>query len=230
MEVNIRAFKATEDAESCENYILGHKRVLDIYGVPKVTSANHDWRFNPDTYVIIVESLDRTKVFGGGRIQVKTEQLKMPMETIIGKSNTYVIEFLYDIDNGNVAEFCGLWNSLEVAGYGISSITLARVGVAITTQIKIKNLMAFCSPATLRTCIKIGFEKIIEIGNNGTFCYPKEDLLATALVIKDIQGLPTASAKEREAIMNLRGAPVQFKTEEGPKGMIGIFYNIAISN
>ncbi len=230
MEAIIRAFRAVDDPASCDHYIDGHRRVLEAYGVTKVTSANVEWKDDPDTYVIIVESTDRTKVYGGGRIQVRSAQVKMPLEDAIALLDKRIYEYVDEIGNYNVAEFCGLWNSKEVAGHGIGSIFLGRTGVAIITQLQIKYLMALCSPATLRNCLKVGFEIIRELGNNGTFYYPKEDLLATSLIIKDIVNLPTANPAERDAILKLREKPVQETVEMGPKGELKLFYDIRINS
>jgi hypothetical protein len=228
MKINIRAFRTTDEQDSCELYIEGHRKVLDAYGVTKVTSASDNWRYDPNTYIVLVESDDRTKVYGGGRIQIRSEALKMPMEGAIAVLDKSIYDYVDQLGNYNVAEFCGLWNSKEAAGYGIGSIFLGRIGVAIVTQLNLGYLMALCSPATLRNCLKVGFEIVRELGNNGTFYYPKEDLVATALLIKDIKNLPTANPVERDAIMNLRNKPMQFAIESGPKGEMEINYDIRL--
>jgi len=228
MKAQIRVFRAVEEVHSCENYIDGHMKVLQAYGVTKVTSANIAWKDDPDTYVIIVESEDGSKIYGGGRIQIRSEQVKLPLEDAIAVLDKKIYKYVDEIGNYHVAEFCGLWNSKEVAGYGIGSIFLGRIGVAIVTQLNLKYLMALCSPATLRNCLKVGFEVIRELGNNGTLYYPKEDLVATALIIKDIVNLPTALPAEREAIFSLRDNPLQFSSEKGPKGELEIIYDIRI--
>ena len=229
LKINIKAFRAIDDLDFCETYIDGHRRILDAYGVSKVTSASTDWKYDPSTYIIIIyDSNDTAKIYGGARIQVRTETLKMPMEGAIAILDKNIYNYVDQYGNYNVAEFCGLWNSIEVSGYGIGSMLLGRIGVAISNQLNLQCLMALCSPATLRNCIKLGFEKIEELGNKGTFYYPKEDLIATALIIKDIRNLPTADPFTRDAIMNLRNNPVQFAVETGPKGQMEIQYDITI--
>jgi len=230
LKIKIRAFRAVDDLDFCETYIDGHKRILDAYGVSKVTSASTDWKYDPSTYIIIIfDANDKSKIYGGARIQVRTETLKMPMEGAIAILDPGIYKYVDQYGDDNVAEFCGLWNSIEVSGYGIGSMLLGRIGVAISDQLNIKCLMALCSPATLRNCIKLGFEKIEELGNKGTFYYPKEDLIATALIIKDISNLPTGDPATRDAIMNLRENPVQFAVETGPKGQMEINYDITIN-
>ena len=131
MKINIRAFRTTDEQDSCELYIEGHRKVLDAYGVTKVTSASDNWRYDPNTYIVLVESDDRTKVYGGGRIQIRSEALKMPMEGAIAVLDKSIYDYVDQLGNYNVAEFCGLWNSKEAAGYGIGSIFLIRAAVVI---------------------------------------------------------------------------------------------------
>jgi hypothetical protein len=202
--------------------------VLESYGVTKVTSLNADWIEDPNTYAIIVESEDSKKVYGGGRIQIKSDALRMPMEDAIAILDDRIYDYTEKIGKYQVAEFCGLWNSKEIAGYGIGSIYMGRVGVAVASQLGVK-LMALCSPGTLKNCLRVGFDVIRELGNNGTFYYPKEDLTATALLIEDLIALPNAQPQEKLAIekikTNLSGGAI----EKGPKGMMEFIYDLQIN-
>ncbi|OYU96223.1 MAG: hypothetical protein CFE21_07380 [Bacteroidetes bacterium B1(2017)] len=228
--IKIRAFKVTEDHSACLRYIKGHHLVLESYGVTKVTSLNADWIDDPYTYAIIVESEDGKKVYGGGRIQIKSQQLRMPMEDAIAILDDRIYEYANNLGVYNVAEFCGLWNSKEAAGYGIGSIYMGRVGVAISNQLNFQHLTALCSPGTLRNCLKVGFKVIRELGNNGTFYYPKEDLTATALLINDLTNLPAADPIERDAIYKIRENLNGVSIEKGPKGEMEFIYELNIAN
>ncbi|MDZ4668338.1 MAG: hypothetical protein SGJ00_10685 [bacterium] len=228
--INIRAFKVTEDHLACLRYIKGHHLVLESYGVTKVTSLNADWIDDPNTYAIIVESEDGKKVYGGGRIQIKSKKLRMPMEDAIAILDDKIYTYADNLGHNNVAEFCGLWNSKEAAGFGIGSIYMGRVGVAIADQLNIQYLTALCSPGTLRNCLKVGFEVIRELGNNGTFYYPKEDLTATALIINNLKEIPSANPIEQDAIWRIRENLMGTSHEKGPKGEMDFKYDLHIAN
>ncbi|RYE15335.1 MAG: hypothetical protein EOP34_03640 [Rickettsiales bacterium] len=229
LKLSIRVFKATDDLLSCDNYVDQHLRVLSSYGITKLSSINTQWKYDPNCYIILFESENKTKIYGGGRIQIKSENINLPIEEAISIVDKNIYSYVKEIGNYKIAEFCGLWNSREVAGYGIGSIILGRIGVAISTQLQLQYLIALCSPATLLNCTRIGFEVITELGNNGTFYYPKEDLIATALVIKDINILDKADPNERKLIFDLREKPIQISLESGPKGSMLIDYNIKIN-
>jgi hypothetical protein len=228
--IKIRAFKVTDDPNACLRYIKGHHLVLESYGVTKVTSLNADWIDDPYTYAIIVESEDGKKVYGGGRIQIRSAKLRMPMEDAIAILDDRIYAYADQLGDLKVAEFCGLWNSKEAAGYGIGSIYMGRVGVSIASQLNIQYLTALCSPGTLRNCLKVGFRVIRELGNNGTFYYPKEDLTATALLIEDLNDIPHADPIEREAIFKIRENLTGVAIEKGPKGEMEFMYDLHIVN
>ena len=81
----------------------------------------------------------------------------------------------------------------------------------------------------MRNCTRIGFEIIRELGNNGAFYYPKEGLIATAIIVKDIANIPLAKIEEQNRIFHLRDNPEQFTIEKGPKGEMEIQYQTIIT-
>lgn len=228
MVIKIRVFRAADEPETSHRFVEGHRKVLEAYGVTKVTSAKEDWVSDRNTYVIIAESGDGERILGGTRVQVRTANLKMPMEDAIAKVDSNIYSYVDAIGDNNVAEFCGLFNSKEVAGYGIGSMFLGRVAIAISTQVGIQHLMGLCSPATLRNSFRVGFEILRDLGLNGKFYYPKEGLIATSLILTDLINLPAANAEEREKIFDLRKSPVDTVIETGPKGDLEIIYETKI--
>lgn len=226
MLAKIRVYRAVEEVETSLRFVDGHRKMLEAYGVTKVTSAAETWIDDPDTYVIIAESSDDQRILGGTRIQVRTPNMKLPMEDAIAKVDKNIYSYVDKIGDYNVAEFCGLFNSKEVAGYGIGSMFLGRVAIAIASQIGIKCLMGLCSPATLRNSSRVGFEILRDLGVNGKFYYPKEGLIATSLIINDLDNLPHADPHERQRIFDLRANPSQHTFERGPKGELEIIYEI----
>ena len=227
----IRAFKAMDDPKACEKYIEGHLRILRLFGLSMITSADPEWLADPDTYVIIVESGDGNKLYGGGRIQVASGKLSLPIETAIGDKEPSIRRIIEAYAENGTGEICGLWNSREMAVNGIGSLHLGRAIVAVAGQLSLNSLFALCAPATVRNCNLVGYETARFIGDNGRLYYPKDYLLATAMVINDLQNLPAASPGERRFIQELRNKPVQRKLEPGLKGsVLDMRYDLAIDN
>ena len=226
MEVVIRAFKATEDPETCLKFIEGHKRLLELhFGIAKITSSETAWMHHDNTVVIVAESKDREKIYGGARVQVADGKLQLPIETAISKYDPRIHELAY---NGT-SEICGLWNSIEVAGFGIGSIFMARVGVVVAMQLNVEKIFFLCAPVTVRIGKRIGGLIETSLGDKGNFFYPKDDFVATAMVINDSKTLVNADEKERKKIFELFENPEQSRiTETGPKGELLVDYLLKV--
>lgn len=228
--VRLRAFRAIEDAKSCELFIDGHTKVLTSIGITKLTSARHEWMYNPAVFVLIVESLDGKNVYGGARINVSGGTQPLPIEEATGILDDKIFDLVKKFALHGTGEICGLWNSREIAGYGIGSIFLTRAAVAIATQIGLTSLFALCAPYTVSMAELVGYEKETSIGNNGTFYYPKLDLIATSMILHNLVELPLAAPEDKEAIFSLRKNPKVVRTETLRRKEIEIHYDILMNN
>jgi len=222
-EIIIRAFRATDDKETCIKFIDGHRKVLENHGINKVTSSNDDWMYSKSVFVIVVETMDRQKLYGGARIHAVDGINRLPIEdaTIGMDANIYNIVRKFAV-NGT-GELCGLWNSMEVAGYGIGSLFPIRAALVVLEQIGLESVFFLCSPLTVRFNKWVGSRILTELGNNGTFYYPKLDLLATAVVLENAIELNTAHPREQERIHIMRKDLNMSNIEKSP------FKNISIN-
>ncbi|HEY9178896.1 MAG TPA: hypothetical protein VIN07_14470 [Flavipsychrobacter sp.] len=228
--LRIRVFRAIDDLESCKRFAEGHANVLRDYGVTKVTSSKNDWFYNPDVYVAIVETENGDEVVGGERIHMVNKQFPLPIEEAIA----IVEKKIYDLvaryaDNKRTGELCGLWNAKAIAGRGVS-ILLTKLGVALAHRLRMDSLFVLCAPYTVSMCQAAGFEIETSIGNNGTFIYPKLDLVATSLVVKDMEHLSTADARFRKEILSYIENPASKTLVLGEKGETEVTYNILLPN
>jgi hypothetical protein len=225
--IKIRAFRAVDDQEACMKFIEGHRRLLEIhFGVAKVTSTNVDWVKSEHTIVIIVENENGDKVYGGARVQMVDGEIPLPIEHALGHYDPKI----FDVVKPGCAEICGMWNSMEVAGMGIGSLILCRVSVAIVNQLPIDKIYMLCAPVTTRMGKRVGAVIEVSLGDNGIFFYPKDDFVATAMAILDVNDLVHAEEKERINILELRNNPNQLKIEKGPKGEFEVMYQLEIPN
>ena len=228
--VRLRAFRAIDDPATCELFVEGHTHVLTSIGVTKVTSSKHAWTKNPAAFVIIVESLDGKKVYGGARVHVAGGSEPLPIEQATVHLDPEVVGLVWKYAQHGTGEICGLWNSREIAGYGIGSIFLTRAAVAISSQIGLTSLFALCAQYTVAMAESVGYHKETSIGNRGTFYYPKMDLVATAMLHQDIISLDTAQQEDRDAILKLRESLNLVRTEVLRKKSIEIHYELEIPN
>lgn len=229
-EVRLRAFRAIDEPETCQLFIEGHTHVLTSIGVTKVTSSKNEWTKNPAAFVMIVESMDGKKVYGGARVHVAGGSEPLPIEQATGAMDKGIFELVWNFAQHGTGELCGLWNSREIAGYGIGCIFLIRTAVAISYQIGIQSLFALCAPYTIPPGEAVGMELEPSIGIDGTFYYPKLDLIATTMVLKDVPTMSKAYEEDRAAIMKIRENLNITRVEVLRKKEITIHYAIEIPN
>lgn len=216
--------------DACRLFAEGHSNVLKDYGVTKVTSSNYDWMHNPDVYVVLVQDASTGEVVGGERIHIKgPNTIPLPIESAVGIVEEKIYNLVSDYaQKGITAELCGLWNARKIAGQGIS-ILLTKLGVALANKIQVQNLFVLCAPYTVKMCQNAGFEIETSIGNQGTFYYPKLDLIATSLIIKDLKNLPSAEEEFRKQIIDFIHTSSGSTIHITPKGdKIDIHYSISI--
>ncbi len=232
VEFNIKAFKAIDDTDACSKYVEGHINVLKSFGITMITSANTEWFDDPNTYVITIQQVDNSEIIcGGARVQVVSDKFELPIEKALAKFDPNIHHLINKLSINGTGELCGLWNSREVAGLGLGARYLGWIGIAISTQLKLNTLFALCAPATVKSSVKMGFLVETSLGNNGTFYYPKEDLIATAALVNDVPTLSTAGIEERNKILDMRDNPIQNKIEFGPRGQkMELRYNLKIKH
>jgi hypothetical protein len=231
-EIRIRAFRAIDDPDTCRKFISGHRKVLSIYGIENITTNTDDWMYNPAIFCIVVETLDGEKLYGGARVQVADGIHPLPIEEATGEMDPKIYDIVRHYSQFGAAELSGLWNSKEVAGFGIGSLFPSRVAVAIADQIGVQVLFTLCSPTTVRFKDWIGGKLLDQVGNQGTFYYPKLDLIATALYTEDAINLPLAHPREREKILYLRENPEHVAEEKSPfkNRMVHVHYALKIAS
>jgi hypothetical protein len=227
--LRLKLFNAVKAPDSCRLFAEGHANVLRDYGVTKVTSSSTEWFTNPSVFVIIAENKETGETVGGVRIHVADGKTHLPMEDAISIVDQKVYGLINKYIPGGTGELCGLWNSKSVAGYGLGSYFLMRAGISITSQLGLPVLFALCAPHTFQISVEKGFEVEKSIGNEGSFIYPKLDLIATSIVIHDTKTIPAAKPEERELIFELRNHPNITRKESGPKGEIEIEYDLLLN-
>jgi hypothetical protein len=121
-EVRLRAFRAIDEPETCALFIEGHTNVLTSIGITKVSYSKNKWVNNHAVFVMVVESLDRKRVFGGARVHVSGGTELLPIEMATGVIDTGIYSLVWKFAKYGTGELCGLWNSREIAGYGVGSI------------------------------------------------------------------------------------------------------------
>ncbi|MEQ7800570.1 hypothetical protein ABDJ41_12255 [Pedobacter sp. ASV1-7] len=207
-----KAFRAIDNREGCMKFIEGHTHVLEIFGITKITSANIDWVLNPGVYVVLVSAEENGKALAGSRVHIADGKIPLPVETAVGDMDDRIYNMVAERVANGTGELCGVWNSWEIAGLGIGSWVLSQITVALSSLIGLQSLFGLTAPATYRNAVRGGFRVVKEIGINGKFYYPKEDLTATVVLNDELDTLPTATQESHDFVMALRKEPKQIVT------------------
>lgn len=223
-EISIRSFRAVDDLESCMRFREGHLGVLEAFGF-KLTSSTEEWMFDPGTHVIIIESIDRKITYGGSRLQLLGSKLELPIQSAVGEDIPNLDEFLMS-RNGPVAELCGLWNSVAVAGLGIGSVYSIRSAIALGGLLGYNEMVALCSAFTYRISHKYGFRLVDSLGEGGKVFYAGANQYAHLTHQPNIIELTDSDEIERVKIKEIRTNPI-LKTDEiiGDR-LTSIYYHI----
>ena len=175
--------------------------------------------YDENVWVVLVDSKDGKKTYGGARIHKSTPESKLPIQDAVGFLDPQIDRFIENQRSQGLGEICGLWNSVEVAGMGVGSIYLIRAGLSIAAELGIKQMFALCSPYTYKMAASFGFFPLREIGNNGKFPYPTERLVATVTFQENTTEMNGSHQSERDMILDLRDQPIQKKIETARNGI-----------
>lgn len=208
--VVVEAYRAIDHFKECKEFIIGHRKVLQVFDIANITSANLEWAFSPSSVIIMIKRLDSGKLLGGARLQMVDHELMIPIEEAVQEMDENIHSYLSNLAaNGGVAEICGLWNTREGAKLGIGSRFLTRSAFVVAPKMGIKSSVMLCAPSTVSMAESMGCKVITELGNDGQFYYPKLDLIATAMIKEDSKDLSTVSEEDRVFIKNLYNTPRQ---------------------
>jgi hypothetical protein len=203
-----RSFKAVDDPKSARAFKEGHAAVIESFGFV-LSSVSQPWETHENTYVIIIESEDGKKVYGGARIQLYDDKLPLPVVSAIDEEAPEIVSFIKGKTPYKFAELCGLWNSISAAGLGIGSVYAIRSAVALAGMIGVEKMIALCSVHTFRIAHRYGFDLVKEVGQNGAINYAGAKQIAKLTQQSDILNLPNSDIKERSIITAMRSNPKQ---------------------
>lgn len=225
--IRIKAFRASSDMISCLRFQEGHLDVLRSFGF-KVSSTTEDWMMSDDTFVILVESMDSSRVYGGARLEFCNRGRKVPIQSALMDLAPEINDFVRGQINYSTAELCGLWNSVSVAGMGIGSVYSIRAALAVAGLLKIDNILALCSVHSYRMASVFGFTLLKGVGEEGIVYYEGAKQNAHITFHEDFIKMRNVNIEERDKIMSLINQPIQVVIEERNGTNLNIAYDLQI--
>lgn len=224
--LTIKAFKATDEPGLCAEFLRGHRKVLEDFGIPNVTTNTEAWTTDPDTYVIVAISSVQGMV-GGIRVELGMEGRHLPIHEALVKMDPTIHMTLEELRFRGNAEVCGLWNANSYSTKGLPTL-LAFAAVSLANQIGLNTLVCLVAHYTLRHALKAGFTIMEHLGDGGTFTYPIPSIKAIAMVIPDVIGLGTTVSPFRQQLLSLRLRPEQQRVQVLGGEAITIDYQLCL--
>jgi hypothetical protein len=230
-QIKIHLYRAPDDPHTSLVYMEGHKSVLANFEIEMITSNNSDWVYDDGIYVIVAESMKNGDMIGGIRVQLKNNNNLLPIEVATKEMDSKIFDIVKsEANRGVTGEICALWTSRKHKGIGIGNL-LISISTAILNQLGVTALFGLCDARNVETMRMFGgYDIETSVGNNGSFYYPKLDLVAYALRLKDPDNVKLASASVQEMIVDLRKNPIQEKKIIFNKRTLTINYNLLKQN
>jgi hypothetical protein len=163
----------------------------------------------------------------GARVDVYGGAIQLPIEEAIGIIDKSIYPLVKSYSNNGTGEVCGLWTSSNSAGNGIAFM-LIKSAIVVANTLGLGTLFALCSPYTVSMFTKLGFEIEKSLGNEGTFYYPKLDLIATAMILTNVPKMEHALPEYKQSMVDLIQNPQKTLIEECPKNTISVNYDLTI--
>ncbi|MDX1911045.1 MAG: ThiF family adenylyltransferase, partial [Saprospiraceae bacterium] len=213
--INIRAFCAPDEPETCRRFLAGHRRRLQEYGIHNLSSLQPEWSNNPDCTVIVAETASG-EVVGGVRIEKQRGKgVCLPMAKAVGAQDERLACL---IQKEGVAELCGLWVAEAVQG-GAIKWALNAYALAAYPLLGVRKLLGFSSPHMLSFLQSLGWQVETGVGRNGVFNYPSPGILSS-VVAHNMAKCPLAERQRILAIRQGRHLPFTFSHAGGKKFLL----------
>ncbi len=205
--IYLRAFRAIDEEQSCIDFSIGHKKVLEGFDLGNISTNNIAWAYNPNVYVVMAYDSSSNDVLGGIRIHIAGGEMALPVEDAISHFDQRIHNLVAEYSlNGGTSELCGLWNSRTMAPNIGVTINLVVAGMALCSQLPVTSIFTIVGISTLKIARQMGYRIETGIGNNGEFNYPKSDFIARVLSMNTLE-LELTFAKFKTQILDLRENP-----------------------
>ena len=225
-KITLKAFRAPDQPELCQEFMREHRKVLEDFGIQNVSTNNERWMSDPNAFIIVALHGSLGMV-GGIRLQVASETEPLPMEEAVGKMDPLVKEELEALRVHGNGEVCSLWNANRYGNMGIPVI-LSQAVTAMATMANVKRMVCLVAHYTQRHPKRNGFVVMDTVGDKGCFSYPIPSIKAISMVNKDTMLLADASNDQRQLIYSLRLRPKQVRIEAPNSTPMEVHYEMQI--
>jgi hypothetical protein len=224
--ITLKAFRAPDEPELCNEFLKEHRRVLEDFGIANVTTNNERWTHDEHCFVIVALH-ERLGMVGGIRLEIAKEDVPLPMELALMKLDPRVHDALESLRPYGNGEVCGLWNANRYANKGVP-LLLSHAVTALSVPAGARRLVCLVAHYTKKHPSRNGFLVMEELGKEGTFSYPIPSITAIAMVNPDTMILEHALESQRQLIYSLRLRPRQVRLEQPGNTLLEVHYDMML--
>lgn len=228
--INVRVFRATSEPDACIRYAEGYLQVLREFDIRHVNPMSLEWTSDPYAWVLAAEDAATGKMMAGGQIRLAAGTAPLPIELAIRELDERISDRIAAFGKNQTAELYGLWNGKEAEGLRLGNYYLPMAALAASESMKVKTLLSLCSPFTYDQYTRLGFEVMHTLGNNGSFFYPKKDLIALGMMVADCNSITSMAPAELELFRLLRENRSPKTEVMGRKGPVTLSFSLKVEN
>lgn len=227
--ITLRAFRAPDEPELCNEFLVEHRKVLEDFGVTHVATNNDRWMHDPNCFVIVAQH-ETLGMVAGVRLQLDHPGITLPMAGAVRPFDPRVDEVLERLRPYGNAEVCGLWNANRYNGRGMP-VLLGQAVSAVAVNAGANKLVCFVAHYTQKYPARVGFVVMDELGDHGYFPqYPIPRIITIAMINPDTVLLEHATQAQRQLIYSLRLRPEQVRMEKPGNTLLEVHYHLHLNH
>lgn len=222
IRVNLRVFRAPDDAAACERYSQSHREVLEYFDIGGVTSSGSDWFDDPNVLVVLLEEAARGEALGGIRLERAGGARRLPLQRAFSKIEPNMRG--PSTVPGGSAELCALFSSRPLRGAGMGRF-LTLIGLTLAVERGIGRLYGICDSRSLEANLALGFRVESRWAHRGTLRYPRPDLKAHVLSA-DLASWREPGRPEYASIRQFREARAGVSMRQTREGILHVAWDL----
>lgn len=214
-ELNIKAFSTEDNTDLANVYYANHIDLLETLNVAHLFySANKEWLNNKKVFGIIIQNKEKTKTFGGARIEIHDNPKHLPIYHMLEHKWDEIDHFIDEISNYNYGEIVGVWKSLDAKKHGVSTKLIMRGLFALLKHINVDYVFGLSSFMIFKPLDELGATKITHMGNEGLFEYTERKIKAAVYHYIHQTSLKNASEEEVKIMKEIHTKPFVSRNEK----------------
>ena len=221
-KLKINTFEASRDMASCLDFSEGYFKILADQGMNSTYMTSHTWMQTEGIYGVLVSHDE--KIIGGIILCVPNGNARFPYEELTEPAKRNNKKRIPSQPEGT-CELFALWNSTDVAGWGLSYI-LIKSGLALAYKLGLKKALYLAAEYNMRLIDKLGFQVEHKDGLPVFYTFQESSLKTKIYLNYFFTEDDRFARNQKEEIRELANSVISHKLETVLSKKLDIEYNI----